>query len=444
VRGSGYGTRIGSTTRTLTRDFWALNAGDGATLRTSSRDTTHAPTGDARFDANISFTGVKRTTMTVALNQIAGDQGYYLLAKRDQEHVSYNSRGAAFHIDHTPVPGGQISFDGSLGRSLREYELQTLNSLIHSRALAANFILYRETSRATFGLQAGRTRNEKQITQNGTIINRAMNASAGKRFTRRLWLDATGSISIFSRLYEKRISDRDDLRGYVNAGGGYLVSHACSTAVHFSANRSHAVALDPKSSGSNNVQNSYQMDAILKLQLSRTFSILQNYMINANYQIYDFDEPRNNLTRIRRIDTMISDSLFSFAFVRLAHNFYFQDRGSYVRGAGEEVRKYSVAGRLYQQNVGVTLGVRPVQGITFSATQSLSNSRNYSSTPGQDTNANRWNMNLGAVVDRELPGGMTLNGSVQHIGEYTEMPSPLPSARVVDYWLAGVTFTKAF
>jgi hypothetical protein len=443
VKGSGSGTHLGSTTRTLTRDFWALNAGQGATRRDSTRVTTHSPTGDRRFDANIAFAGIKRTNMTLALSQLDGDQGYYLLAKRQQESVSYDSRGAVFHVDHTPLPGGQISIEGSLGRSLREYQLQTLDGLIHSRSITGNFILYREASRASLGFQAGRTRNERQITQNGTIINRSMNASAGKRVTRRLWLDTTGSMSIFSRLYEDKISDRDDLRGYVNAGGGYVVSNACSTAVHFSINRSHAVAIDPKSSGGNNVQTSYQMDAVLKLQVSRTFSILQNYQINANYQIYDFDEPRNNLTRIRRIDTMLSDSIFSFAFVRLTHNFFFQDRGSYVRDAGEDQRQYSVAGRLYQQNVGVTLGVRPVRGITLSATQSLSNSRNYSPT-GQGTNMNRWNMNLGGVVDRELPGGMTLNGSVQHIGEYTEMQSPLPPENVVDYWLAGVTFTKAF
>ena len=51
---------------------------------------------------------------------------------------------------------------------------------------------------------------------------------------------------------------------------------------------------------------------------------------------------------------------------------------------------------------------------------------------------------MSGVVDRELPGDMSLHGSVQHIGEYTEKPSYLPSAEVVDYWLAGATFTKSF
>jgi len=185
------------------------------------------------------------------------------------------------------------------------------------------------------------------------------------------------------------------------------------------------------------------MDALLNVKVSKTLSVVQNYQINANYLIYDYDEPRNTLTRIRRIDTTLSDSMFSFGFIRLTHNFFFQDRGSYTRDAGQDARTYSVAQQLYQQNVGVTLGVRPVPGISLSATQSLANTRNYFPS-GSSTNRNRWNLNLSGVVDRDLPGDMTLHGSVQHIGEYTERPSYLPSAEMVDYWLAGATFTKSF
>jgi len=171
---------------------------------------------------------------------------------------------------------------------------------------------------------------------------------------------------------------------------------------------------------------------------------LQFYQINANYLFYDYVEARNTLTRIRRIDTTLTDSLFSFALIRLTHNFYFQDLGSYSRLAGENSRTYSVAQQLYQQNVAVTLGLRPVPGIAFSATQSLANKRNYYPSGGQSTDQNRWNLNVSGVIDRQLPGDMALQGSIQHIGEYTERPSNLPSAEVVGYWLAGVTFTKSF
>jgi len=445
VKGSGSGTYLGSKTRTLTRDFYALSAGEGAALRQDSLGISKAPNGDRRFDSNITFTGVRRTNMTLALSEIDGDQEYYLLTKRDQEHLSYGSRGATLHLDHAPLPGGMITIDATVGRSLREYILQkNLNSLVNTRNIVANLAIYRATSRASLGFQVGRARNDRQITQNGTIINRAMNAGAGKRVTQRLWLDATGNVTLYSRTYDDKISNRDDVRGYVNVGGGYLVSPSCSTAVHFSTNRSHAVAIDARSSAGNNVQTTYQMDALLKLQVSRSFSILQFYQINANYQIYDYDEPRNTLTRIRRVDTLLSDSLFTFGFIRLTHNFFFQDRGSYTRDPGEDVRKYGVSQHVYQQNVGVTLGVRPVPGITFSATQSLANTKNYFPTPSQNSKKNRWNLNLSAVVDRELPGAMSLQGTVQHIGEYTERPSYLTSIEVVGYWLASATLTKTF
>jgi hypothetical protein len=88
--------------------------------------------------------------------------------------------------------------------------------------------------------------------------------------------------------------------------------------------------------------------------------------------------------------------------------------------------------------------VRPVAGFLFTATQSLSNSRNYSLHPTTETIRNHLNLNLGAEINRSLSGNMSIQGSVQHIGEYTEMRGPLPPSGVVDYWLAGVTLMKEF
>ena len=262
--------------------------------------------------------------------------------------------------------------------------------------------------------------------------------------SRRLWLDGTGSVSLFTRQYEDPKSDKDDVRGYLNAGGGYLVSQRCSTAVHFSVNRSHAVAIAFESSGGNNVQTTYQMDALVKLQASPTFSIYQNYQLNANYLIYDYDEKRNTLNRIRRIDTTLLDSLFSFATIRLTHNFFFQDRGAYRRASEDEPREYSVDQESYAQNLSIAVAIRLMNGVIAGATQSLGNTRNFFPSPGLNTNRNRWNLNVGLTVDRQLPGELTLNGVVQRIGEYTERPGPQPPLDVVDYWLAGITLMKDF
>jgi hypothetical protein len=453
MKGLGSGTYVNSKTRTVTRDFWALSPSEGAAVVGVARDTSDAPNGDRRFESSAIYTGLKRTSMTLAMKEQDGNQGYFLLAKRDQERLSYDYRSASFHLEHAPLPGAQVTLDGTLGRTLQQYVLQqNLNNLVHTRAAILNVILSKEKTRASFGFQLGRNRTDlpegnnggRQATQTGTIINRAMNLGGARRITRRLWLDATGSVSLYSRAYDDKVSDRDDVRGYVNAGGGYSISQRCSTAVHFSTNRGHTVAIDPGASAGNNVQSTYQMAALLHIRVSDSFTIHQDYSINANYIIYDFVEARNSLTRIRRIDTYLSDSLFSFGFIRLTHNFYYQDHGSYTLDAQVNVRTYSIAERDYLQNVGVTIGVRPFRGITLSATQSLANSRNYLPMPKDNTKRNHLNLNLGAVVDRELPGDMTLQGSIQHIGEYTESPGILPPKDVVDYWLAGVNFTKAF
>ena len=420
----------------------------GSSLVQDSLNTSETPTGDERYQAVASYRGIPKTTVTTMLRSRNGTQTMYAFTRRGLDTLSWYDRAANMKIEHMPVPGGQLTLEGTISQAFREYQLQNnFNSLGRTHSASANFFIYRPVSRVNAGFEVSRVQNDRQITQNGLVINRAMNASGARKISGRLWLEGAGTLSLFSRRYDNPVSDRDDLRGYANVGGGYLVSSRCSTAVHFSVTRAHAVAIDASAASENNIQTSYQMDASLRLQVSRTFQILQNYQINANYFIYDFEfnEDRNSLTRIRRIDTVLTDSLFEFAILRLTHNFLAQDRGSYTRSEEDGQRRYGVSQESYVQNLSFTVGVRPLSGIVLSATQSLGNTRNYFYAPVTPaTTRNRWNLNLGASVDRTLPGDLVLQGTIQHIGEYTEADETLPRRDEVDYWLAGATLQKSF
>ena len=457
VGGTGVTTRINTTTNTMKQDFFNALFRVAPTARLSpvpflvpdstseTLENTKSPNGDERLDTHITYTGIRRTTVGLVLRTNSADQQYYALTQRAQENYRFGARAAAFHVETVPFASSQAVIDVGVDRGYRDYRLQRrLNSLTHGANAAGQFNVYRPQSRVAVGFLFTRAKADSQITQNGVVINRAVNASGARRMSRRLWLDGAGSVSLFTRQYIDAKSDKDDVRGYLNTGGGYLVSDRCSTTVHFSVTRSHAVAIAYGSSGGNNVQTSYQMDAALRLQASRNLWIYQNYQLNANYLIYDYDEKRNTLTRIRRIDTTLIDSLFSFASIRLIHNFFFQDRGAYARFVEGGPREYSVDQEIYAQNlsVGISIGIWP--GVSAAATQSLANSRSYFPNPGLNTNRNRWNLNLGVTVDRALPGAIRLNGAVQRIGEYTENPGPKPPLDVVDYWLAGITLTKDF
>lgn len=459
MTGAGAATSIHSSIHTLERHSWGLNPGDVPTYVTESDTTVQAPNGDQRFEVRTNYTGLKRSTASMVVRNLGFDQKYYALNKGSQEHLSKNVRGADFHFDTMPLNGLQMAIDGNLAHSFQEYDLQkNLTSRSNSATMNTALNYWKSEARASIGFQLGRTQSDRQVTQNGTAINRSLSASGGKRVSRRLWLDGAGTISLFSRTYDDtatttiiegqkvNVSDRDDVKGSANIGGGYRVSERCSTTVHFSTARTHAVAIHPSSSGGNNVQTTYQMDATLRVQATRTFTILQNYMINANYQIFDYNELNNTLTRIRRIDTTLSDSVFSFAFIRFDHNFWFQDRGAFTREEEGADRTYSVAVETYQQNVSVTVGACPFAGILFTATQSLANTRNYlpSASKTVSTNRNRWNLRIGGSVDRQLPGDMALQGSVQRVSEYTETPADRPAIEFVDYWIATVSLNKDF
>lgn len=448
VTGLGTGNWNDFKTETWERRYFPVDSGGGSDLSREILRTYEIPTGDRRFETTASYRGVPKTLLRTSLRSRSGTQTMYVFAKSNLDRLSWYDRSANVRLEHTPMPGGGVVLEGSFGQVFREYVIQpNFNTLARTASGSANLFLYQPSGRVTAGFQLNRVENTRQELQNGTVINRAMNAGGARRITDRFWLEGAGTLSLFSRRYEDPKADRDDFRGYANVGGGYRVSSLCSTAVHFSVTRAHAVAIDRTASGNNNVQTSYQMDALLRLQITRTFQILQNYQINSNYFIYDFDfqEGRNTLSRIRRIDTVLSDSLFDFASLRVTHNFFTQDLGSYAPEFEGGPRKYLVTQEFFIQNLGVTLGVRPVPGIVLSATQILGNTRNYTYSPSRATSTrNRWTLNLGAHVDRTLPGDLVLQGSIQRIGEYTEVEDNLPVRDQVDYWLAGASLQKYF
>ena len=444
VQGSAGLNRFRQVTNTLRRDLF-LDGPAGADSSVDSTTQSKTPNADERFESSVRFTGVRGLDATVRVKGSESDQEYYVLVRRGTERASFANKSASFTATHAPSTALLFQLDASAGQSSRTFELQrNLRGRQRTLSGGAGMNLNRLNARASARLDVGRSENDQQQSQNGTTISRTLGVNGSRKITRRLWLDANGTASLFSRSYVDKVGDRDDARGYVNVGGGYLVSPRCSTAVHFSVNRTHAVAIQASASGANNVQTAYQMDANLKLRVTNTFSVTQFYQLNANYFIYDYNEQLNSLTRIRRIDTVLADSLFQFAFLRLNHNFFFQDRGAYTRPTGGGDRTYRVAQESYSQNLSVTVGISPLGGVTFLATQSLSNTRNYFSNAALNSTRNRWNLNLGMDVMRSLPGAMSIQGSVQRIDEYTEGTAGGPVLDQIGYWIAGVTFTKDF
>jgi hypothetical protein len=290
----------------------------------------------------------------------------------------------------------------------------------------------------------GRNRSERQATGNGTILDRMLSASGYRKVSGRLAVDGGASISLQSAKYEDVRSDQDVTRRNLTAGGGYRVSAACSTTVHFSATRSHAIYIDPSASSTNAVQSTYQMNATMRLLVSRTCWLNQNYVLSADYRVFDYTEDQNFLNRVRRIDTDIIDTVFSFAYVRLTHNFIFRDQGTYSRSLGEASRQYRVSVETYDQTLAATIGIKVARGIRILAMQSLLNQRNHFLSNDSRTLRNRWNLTGGIEIERPVWNGAQLSGAIRHIGSYDEQVVPNAPNNEEAYWIAGITFQKQF
>jgi len=408
--------------------------------------TGSVPNDNLQYQTRMTYSGPRGLVTWVKVNRTKNDQAYYDRTALRQELYSVDQRGGIMHLEQAPLRGLVVSLDGVLNRFFSEYRFRNdRNSLVSTKTgKVAAFFNPSVLTRAGIEFDIDFHRNSRQQSGNGDNVTRFLQATGAHRLSRKLSLDGVATASLTSFQYVDSVLDQDNARAYANLGGGYQVSERCSTVVHFSVSRGHNVAIDVSRSNNNNVQTTYQMDAAMKLGVTPRLSINQVYLLNAVYQIYDFAsaESKNVLSRIRRIDTYVADSLFPFATFQLTHNFLSRDFGSFSRLPGGEERLYRIASETYVQTVSATINLKPITGVVLAATQSLSNTRIKSSGP--TTVNNRWNLALGATVDRPILGNATLTGTVQHIGAYDERRSATDPLNEQDDWIAGVTLVKDF
>lgn len=415
--------------------------------RRVDRSTATEPNDNLQYQTKMTYTGPHGLSTWISLNRTKNDQSYYDRSALRQDVFSVDQRGGSVHLEKSLLRGITFAADGTLSRFLGQYQVRNnRNSLLTTRSGKSSLLYLSPSglSRASMEFDVDAHKNSRQQTGNGSNVTRFLQASGSHRLSHKISVDGVATASLTSFQYVDSILDQDNARTYANVGGGYRVSDRCSTLVHFSVSRAHSVAIDATRSSNNNVQSTYQMDSALKLGVTPRLSINQIYLLNAVYQIYDFAsaESRNVLSRIRRIDTYVADSLFPFATLQLNHNFLFRDFGSFSKPPGGDQRLYRVASHTYVQTISATVNVKPATGVLLFVTQSLSNTRVQSAGP--TTINNRWNLSLGATIDRTIIGNANLNGTVQHIAAYDEQVLPTDPRNEQDDWIAGVTLVKAF
>lgn len=440
----GSGSRVTPRTKSYLRDFGRSSGNSPAQHLTPN--SFESPNDNTLYRTKFTYTGPRGAQTTLTLSQIRSNQQFFEQLLRGQEHLSSDQRRAVLHFERPVVRGTQLSVDGVLDRSLSRYSLRNnRSSLISGKTLRTSlFYAPSASSRAGLEFDLDHHRNSRQLTGNGLNQTRFLQLNGAHRLSQRFSLDAAGTVSLTSYQYEDSVLDQDNARNYLSVGGGYRVSERCSTTVHFSRSQGHIVAIDASRSGNNSIQSTYQLDAQLKLGLGSRMSVSQNYLLNAVYQIYDFSESRNVLSRIRRIDTTLADSILPFTTLQLVHNFLFRDSGSFTRSSAGADRAYSVGSETYQQSVSASVNIRPASGVQMFVMQSLGNTRIKFPATKTESVDNRWTLVLGATVNRPIMGNAILNGSVQHIGAYTERVNPGDPLSDQDDWIAGVTLTKDF
>jgi len=452
--GKMFGSRAKPTFTSLTRFSNSLSTGDSAWVTEDPRLDTTLPANTFFLDGALNFDRIRATKIALRAKRNSQDQPYADLSRLVVEEYSSTSDLYNLSLQTAPIPGLSFTGAANMNQTLREYsEKANLNSLITLREASTGVAYSRPGTLAFVNLTLNRTRADRQATANGLTLTHLVTTNFQQHVKGSLWLVGLGSATLNSYRYDltpqdgaRTISrnDRDVVSSFGNVGMRFGLTPRCSTAVGFSVNKVHNISLDSTSSKGNLATTIYQLNGALRLPLRRNLTIGQDYIFTATYRFFDFDEVKNDLSRVFRIDTSMADTLFPFAWIRLDHHFYFFDRGDFrpVEPGGPEA--YGVAQEQAQQTLEGTVGIRPRAGVTLVVKQSMTDTENHDLVNQSSQGAEQWNLSLGLEVNRSFWNGAGISGAIRREERY-QTRSQLDGVLFKEsHWLAGVTFQKDF
>lgn len=421
------------------------SANSGGSVTTTQDTSSVLPVDNVGLDGRLTLAPVRATTVRVTTQRTGIDQVYFDLGQLRVEQFSNDMVRHSLAVESAILPRTAITVVTSLKRSLREYVARpNLNALTTSREVNSTLGYSTPTTDAFINFVVNRTRADRQATGNGIILSRAMSASLSRRVLGRLYLVGIGNANLYSYRYNVATDDRDIASAFGSLGARYALTPRCSTALNMSVSRVHNVSIDPSRSSGNFQTTVYQANGSLRLPLHRNLSIGQDYVFSATYRTFDYDEDKDDLTRNWRIETIVVDTLVSFAFARLNHRYFFFDRGEFTPALEGGPRLYGIQQEQVQQTMDVTLGVRPTPGVTFLVRQSLADTNNRDMINETERATDQWNLSLGLEVARTFWGGAALNGAVRRESRYQNLSTSSRPENEEEHWLVAVSFQKDF
>ena len=424
-----------------------------------SKDTTTTlvrPEDNAVFTGTLTIEPLRTTKLILEARRNGNDQVYFDLGQLKLEQYSNDGRFYRFHADAAPRPGLAFNADATMRRTLKEYEVRNnLNALVTTRQVSGGIAYSSPSTFAFLNLDVNRTRAELQKTGNGITLSRSLAVNLSRRVTSNLWFVGLGSATLSSYRYlftpdpgdpNRTFSpdDRDLAGAFASVGARFLLTPRCSTAANFSISRTHNVALDSLLSAGNIATTVYQLNGSIRMPFHRNLSLGQDYIVTATDRAFDYFEENDGLSRNFRIETMVADTLFPFAYLRVDHRYYFFDQGDFSPLVPGGPRLYGITTEQAQQTLEGTIGLRPFRGVTLIVKQSLSDTENRDLVGGGRNGTDQWNLSLGLELNRSFWNGAGLTGAIRREERYQNVMSKVGSVEEENHWLALISFQKEF
>lgn len=287
-----------------------------------------------------------------------------------QETRIRDSRDATLNLDGNVFPSFEVKTNLSYRRNLTEYQLESgrfgLTTTRSGRAELAYepWTGARMTSRMERSLEDRDLRN----TQAGFVDKKNLRAEYKQEITERVELTSGLSLSLDSFEYDdaENTSERDLRSQRSNFTVRYTPVTTFSTALKMDIREDQSVNINPARSGDNKTDFSYIITPSYTWKIGNA-QVFGDFQANARYNVYDFDEDRNFLTRRFSVQKKWQHRFSTAVSTEVLGRYEFSDEGSFRRSALDGARKFARNREILRYLLDLQVLYSPIQGIRFNA-----------------------------------------------------------------------------
>jgi hypothetical protein len=385
------------------------------TETTETKDDNFSNRGGANFywtfnqDWNTRLTGNLSQDRFQYISQADSVQGQQETRVRAAQDVTWNLVGK-------PVQKFEVKTNVAWRRNQTEYDLEAGRFARTTTRSGKADLIYDPWSTGRFKATFDRSlENRDYLTaQAGLVDKKSIIADWRQDVTPRIELTSAYTLRLDSYQFDDPEANTGD-RDLRTQRGTFTVRYnpmsVLSTSVKMDIRKDESVNIHPSRSGDNKTDYVYIVTPGYSIRLGAA-TINGDFTANARYNVFDFDENRNSLTRRFSTQQRWQQKVNERVSSELLFTYEFSDEGSYRPSPVDGIRRYSRSREIFRYRLDTSLLYNPWSWLRLRATYRTDGDDQYSVNMNerqQTTELRTYELSFGASVKRRILKTIQIN-----------------------------------